>query len=125
MTDINRRYFTRVILPVAAEFIAGYSNAVSESGITTVTVSGDSVTETVTNSSGDEQEVASGIATAGSELSNIIQEYRDNNPQLLRVRAGTPIGILFTEAVTDEEDEEVTGPFAPLQTNLLNNNQPQ
>ena len=125
VTDINRRYFTRVVLPVAAEFIAGYSNAVSESGITTVTVSGDSVTETVTNSSGDEQEVASGIATAGSELSNIIQEYRDNNPQLLRVRAGTPIGILFTEAVTDEEDEEVTGPFAPLQTNLLNNNQPQ
>ena len=124
VTDINRRYFTRVLLPVAAEFIAGYSNAVSESGITTVTVSGDSVTETVTNSSGSEQEVASGVATAGSELASIIQEYRNNRPQLLRIRAGTPIGVFFTSAITDEADaEEVTGPFAPLQTNILNNNQ--
>ena len=124
VTDINRRYFTRVLLPVAAEFIAGYSNAVSESGITTVTVSGDSVTETVTNSSGSEQEVASGVATAGSELASIIQEYRNNRPQLLRIRAGTPIGVFFTSAITDEADaEEVTGPFAPLQTNILNNTQ--
>jgi hypothetical protein len=87
-------------------------------------VSGDSVTETVTNSSGSEQEVASGVATAGSELASIIQEYRNNRPQLLRIRAGTPIGVFFTSAITDEADaEEVTGPFAPLQTNILNNNQ--
>ena len=116
VTDINRRYFTRVVLPVAAEFISGFAQAVSESGVTTVTVSGDSTTETVSNSNDSEQEVASGIATAGTELSSIIQEYRDNNPQLLRVRAGTPMGILFTEAVDDEdEDDEDVEIFDPAQ----------
>ena len=120
VTDINRRYFTRVVLPVAAEFISGFAQAISESGVTTVTVSGDSTTETVSNSNDNDQEVASGVATAGTELASIIQEYKDNRPQLLRVRAGTPLGILFTEAVDDEEDsrEEVeeTSPRQRLQT---------
>jgi len=113
VTDINRRYFTRVILPVAAEFITGFSQAISESGITTVTISGDSTTETVTNTNDNDQEVAAGVATAGQELANIIQEYKDNRPQLLRVRSGTPLGVLFTDAVNeDDSDDEEVAPSA-------------
>jgi len=126
VTDINRRYFTRVVLPVAAEFITGLASAISQSGVTSVRVSGDSTTETVTNSSDNDQEVASGIATAGAQLSEIIQEHRDNRPQLLRIRAGTPLGIFFVEAITNEEDgEEVVGPYEQLQTLQILNNKDQ
>jgi len=45
--------------------------------------------------------VALGVSRAGEELSGILNEIQDNNPQLLRVRAGTPIGILFVDSVTD------------------------
>lgn len=122
VTDINRRYFKRVVLPVAAEFISGFASAISESGTTTVTISGDGgVTETSSNDRDDDQEVASGVATAGQELSSIIQEIKENNPQLLRVRAGTPVGVLFVDAVTNEEDEEVGGPYQRLQNFQLNN----
>lgn len=114
-TDIDRRYFSRVVLPVAAEFISGFADAISESGTTTITVKGDITTETTSNNRNNDQEVASGIATAGKELSGIIKEIKDNNPQLLRVRAGTPMGILFVDAVTDDEDEEVSGPYQELQ----------
>ncbi len=122
VTDIDRRYFTRVVLPVAAEFVSGFATAISESGQTTVVISGDGgITETTSNSNDNDQEVASGVATAGKELSSIIQEIKDNNPQLLRVRAGTPIGILFVEAVTNDEDAEVITPAERLQNLQLNN----
>lgn len=121
-TDIDRRYFKRVILPMAAEFISGFAEAVSDSGTTTVTVSGDTTTETTSNDRDNDQEVASGIATAGRELSSVIQEIKENNPPLLRVRAGTPIGILFVESVTNDEDEEVTGPYQQLQNFQLRGN---
>lgn len=114
-TDIDRRYFTRVVLPVAAEFISGFASAISESGTTTIVVEGNTTTETTSNNRDKDQEVALGVATAGQELSGIIKEIKDNNPQLLRVRAGTPMGILFVESVTNEEDEEVAGPYEKLQ----------
>ena len=116
-TDINRRYFARVILPVAAEFITGFSSAVAASGNTTITIAGDSVTETTTNTNGNDQEVALGISRAGEELASILSEARENTPQLLRVRAGTPMGIFFVSAVSDRQtqnDSDTAGPFRAI-----------
>lgn len=115
VTEIDRRYFTRIVLPIAGEFISGFADAISESGTTTITVSGDTTTQTTSNNRDNDQEVASGVATAGKELSSILQEIKDNNPPLLRVEAGTPMGILFVDSVTDDEDEEVAGPYQKLQ----------
>ncbi len=122
-TDINRRYFARVVLPVAAEFITGFASAIADSGNTSITISGDSVTESSSNSRSEDQEVALGIAKAGEELGGIINEIKDNYPQLLRVRAGTPMGILFVSAVTDNQDassEQIVGPYRTLNdSNIL------
>lgn len=102
VTDIDRRYIRRVVLPMAAEFITGLTSAIASSGQTTVTINGDSVTETTSTSNIDnDQEVASGLAKAGEELANILDEAVDSTEPLLRVRAGTPIGILFTSSVTN------------------------
>lgn len=115
-TDINRRYFSRVILPVAADFVTGFASAVADSGNTTITITGDTVSETTSNVRSDDQEVALGVAQVGEGLSGIINEIRENNPQLLRVRAGTPMGIFFVSAVTDRQsqDAEVVGPFREI-----------
>jgi intracellular multiplication protein IcmE len=103
-TDIDRRYFKRVVLPMAAEFITGFTQAVADSGRTSVTITGDTVTESTSNTNLDrDQEVASGIAAAGEEFADILDDEADDIEPLLRIRAGTPIGVLFTAAVTDAQ----------------------
>lgn len=104
VTDIDRRYFMRVVLPAASEFITGFTEAVANSGTTTVTInnSDGSTTTQDTADRDNEQEVASGIADAGDALAEILDEMADNTQPLLRVRAGTPIGVLFVTPVVDE-----------------------
>ncbi|MCI5060379.1 MAG: DotG/IcmE/VirB10 family protein [Alphaproteobacteria bacterium] len=103
VTDIDRRYWQRVILPMAAEFVEGLTEAIADSGRTSVTISGDTVSETTSNQDlSRDQKVASGIAEAGEELSNIFGEMFDGTQPLIRVRAGTPIGVLFVSPVTDQ-----------------------
>ncbi len=99
VTEVDNRYFKRVMLPTAAAFVTGLTEAISESGTTTVTINN----ETVTEESQDQdsgQEVASGIADAGEEIEELLNEIADGVEPMIRVAAGTPIGILFTSAVT-------------------------
>lgn len=100
VTDIDRRYFQRVVLPMAAEFIEGFTEAVSDSGTTTVTINNETVTEQ-TQDRDTEEEVASGIAEAGEALAEILEDQANSIEPLLRVEAGTPIGIFFLEPVVE------------------------
>lgn len=100
VTDIDRRYFRRVVLPMGAAFITGLTRAIADSGTTTVTISGDTVTETSSTANRDEdQEVALGLEEAGEEFSDILDEIVDNTEPMLKIAAGTPIGILFVDSV--------------------------
>jgi intracellular multiplication protein IcmE len=100
ITEIDRKYFKRVILPMAAEFITGLTDAISESGSTSVFISDSSVTQS-TEDKDSKQEVSSGISEAGDKLSEILDEEADATEPMLRVAAGTPLGILFVAPVTD------------------------
>lgn len=108
-TDVNKRYLQRVALPAAAAFITGLTGAIAESGSTTVTIQGETVSEETQDLDSD-QEVATGIAEAGEEFGEILDEMSDEIEPLIRVRAGTPLGILFLEPVFDE----------PLTANVAN-----
>ena len=103
VTDIDRRYFQRIILPAAAEFVEGLTEAISESGTTTIVINDNdgSSTSTSTGAQDSRQEVASGIEEAGEALAEILEDVAGETEPLLRVRAGTPIGVLFTSSVTD------------------------
>lgn len=108
-TDVDHRYFKRIILPAAAAFVEGAAEAIAESGLTTVTVEGDTVSEE-TEETDTEQEIASGITEAGQELGQIIDQIASDTEVLVRIEAGTPIGVLFLEPVTREEaivDEDI------------------
>lgn len=102
-TEVDHRYFKRIILPAAAAFVEGMTQAISESGATTITVSGENVTES-TNDATNDQEVASGINEAGQEVREILDEIADETEVLVRIAAGTPLGILFLEPVVQEID---------------------
>lgn len=105
-TDVDRRYLQRVALPAAAAFITGLTEAIAQSGTTTITVpdsSGSGGTISQQNSDlNSDQEVSSGLAEAGQEVGDILDDMADDIEPLIRVRAGTPIGILFTAPVFDQ-----------------------
>lgn len=105
ITEIDRRYFKRVILPMAAEFVTGLTDAISESGSTSVYISDSSVTSSTSDKNSD-QEVASGISEAGEKLSDILDEEADKTKPMLRVASGTPIGILFVAPVIDKNNTQ-------------------
>lgn len=101
ITDVNNRYFQRIILPGAAAFVEGFTEAIAESGRTSITISGAAITETTeTDDLSEDQEIASGIEEAGEEIGEILDEIADDVEPLLRVRAGTPIGVFFISSVT-------------------------
>lgn len=97
-TDVDHHYLMRVALPMAAAFVEGLASAISTSGLTTVTVEGDTVAEETEDTS-TEQDVASGIEEAGQKLREILDETADEIEVTVRVEAGTPVGILFLEPV--------------------------
>lgn len=100
ITEIDRRYFRRVILPMAASFVEGLTRAISESGTTTVFIDGNTVSQSTSDKT-SRQEAASGIEEAGRALSDILDEEASRTRPMLRVASGTPLGILFVGPVTD------------------------
>lgn len=108
-TDVDHRYFRRIVMPAAAAFVKGFATAVAETGRTDVIVSGGTSGGTVTSETeeaDDEERVATGIKEASTEISEIIKDYGDVET-LVVIKAGTPMGVLFTSAVYSEEDSDI------------------
>ena len=101
-TDVDHRYLKRVILPAAAAFVEGAASAISQSGLTTITVEGSTVAEDSANP-GQKEEIASGIEEAGKKLGEIIDDAAENTKVLVRIEKGTPLGILFLQPVTQDQ----------------------
>ena len=102
-TDVDQRYFTRVVLPAAADFIEGVADAFSEQDQTTITIQGDTTTAQTDRDVDFEQELAEGIEEAAGQIGDILDERANNTQILVRIRAGTPIGLLFLAPVLKEE----------------------
>lgn len=107
-TEVDHRYLQRVVLPAAAAFVEGFTEAISESGSTNITIdTGGTSTSTTNEDKNTEQEVATGFQEAGEEIRDIIDDINDDVKVLVKIHAGTPIGILFTEPVVAEDDVEL------------------
>ena len=99
-TDVNNRYWQRIVLPAAARFLEGVGAAIAQDTETTVTVSGDTVVEE-TSSLDLEQELGRGAEEGFQEIAEFMDEQSDGIQPLIRVRRGTPVGIFFTEPVIE------------------------
>ncbi|MGH1398085.1 MAG: TrbI/VirB10 family protein [Alphaproteobacteria bacterium] len=100
-TEVDNRYLSRVLLPAAAAFVEGAAEAIAESGRTTITIQGETVSEE-TEEPDSEEEIASGIEEAGQEIRTLIDEETQAIEKMIRIAAGTPMGILFLAPVVEE-----------------------
>lgn len=100
-TEVNNRYFQRIVLPAAAAFVEGMGSAIAESGTTTVTVSGDTVIEE-TSPLNTRQEIYKGVGEAASKIGQLMDREAGRIRPLIRVASGTPMGILFLDPVTQQ-----------------------
>lgn len=105
VTDIDHRYFSRIILPAAAKFVEGMAGAIADTG-TSVTVTGDAAVEETPEPDATE-ELYAGMEEAAGQISDILDEDADDKKPQIKVRAGTPIGILLLEPVMEPEDEAI------------------
>lgn len=99
-SDVDRHYFTRIILPAAAEFISGYASAVAETGTTTTTTAGGGVVQDDPEPDATE-EVYKGVEEAADSVSEILKQNA-SRPITVKLHKGTTMGILFLESVTTE-----------------------
>lgn len=101
-TEVDQRYFKRVLLPAAARFMEGVGAAIAQDSQTTVTVSGDTVIEE-SKSLDFKQELGAGVDEAFQEIADFMSDEADATPVLVRVARGTPVGIFFLEPVLEEQ----------------------
>jgi len=97
-TDVDNRYWSRVILPAAAKFLQGVGSAIAQDTETTVTVSGDTVIQE-TEALDFEQELGRGVEEGFEEIADFMEREADGIQPLIRVMRGTPVGVFFTEPV--------------------------
>lgn len=100
-TDVDNRYFKRIILPAAAKFVEGLGEAYAE---TTESTSQNATTTTTTSTDlNTKQEFGKAISDAAATVGEILSEDGQNKKPLVIVAAGTPLGVLFMKQVTDRE----------------------
>ena len=99
VTEIDQRYFKRVILPAAAAFVEGMGKAIAESGSTSVSVSGETVVQSE-NELDTRQEALKGVEEAADKVGEFLDKEASTTKRLVKVHAGTAVGILFLSPVT-------------------------
>lgn len=98
VTEVDHKYFKRVILPAAAAFISGVGGAIATSGSTTVAAGQGTVT-TAQNDLNTKQEFFKGVEKASDKFGEVLSQDAANVQVQVRVAAGTHIGVLFTKPV--------------------------
>lgn len=96
-TDIDRRWMRRIVLPAAARFIEGLGQAYSQSE-TQVFTSGD-VIVTQQDKLQTKQQLAKGVERGAERAAQILENEGDRLQPLIRVEAGTPVGIILTDPI--------------------------
>lgn len=100
-TEVDQRYFTRLILPAAAAFLQGFGSALATTSSTTST---NGTTTIVSQTSpGVTQGVAQGASTAANTAAQFFQDQANLTKPLIRIAAGTPMGLFFVSSVFPPE----------------------
>ncbi len=100
-TDIDHHYFVRYVLPAAASFLTGYSQALSQTGQTQTATSGVG-TETAAPAPSPKQSIFAGITTASQAIGNDLNKLAQEQPTII-IAKGTTMGVFFTDTVTTKD----------------------
>ncbi len=125
-TEVDERYFTRVVLPTAAAFLQGFGSAMGHNNVSYI-LNGNATIVTSTRE-GLREGMYNGLGTAAQTMGNFFQRQADLTKPLVRVAAGTPMGLFFISPVMDPDKGQGTtmtaaqGPMmAPMGTNTVYN----
>jgi intracellular multiplication protein IcmE len=100
-TEVDHRYFARVVLPAAAAFIGELGSTLGKKPTNTVVTNGVVITEQA--STGIKDGLYAGMGAAGNSIANFFGQEASNTKVLVEVGVGTPIGLLFASAVCPGE----------------------
>jgi len=99
-TEVDERYFSRVVLPAAAGFLQGLGQVMGQ-GNTSVRETG-TTTITDTASGGFKEGMYNGLGVAAKTMGQFFQQQSNLTKPLVRVAAGTPIGMFFVSPVYED-----------------------
>lgn len=111
-TEVDERYFTRVVLPAAAAFMQGLGQELGQSN-STVTSTG-TTTIVTQGSQGFRQGMYDGFGAAATTAGQFFRDQANKTQPLVRVAAGTPIGFFFVRTVTDQSAEQIAAAQAAV-----------
>jgi len=100
VTEKDNRYFTRVLLPSAAAFLEGFGNALGTANSST-TITGSGAVVVQQGKQGLQDGLYQGLGTAANTVGSFFRDEAANTKPLIRVAAGTPMGLFFVSAVVD------------------------
>lgn len=104
-TEVDQRYLTRVVLPAAAGFLQGFGQALG-TGNSTTTTNGTS-TIISQGKEGYRQGLYQGLGQGATTMSQFFQNQANQTKPLVRVAAGTPMGMFFISSVQDQTVQEL------------------
>lgn len=100
VTEKDNRYLTRVLLPSAAAFLEGFGSALNTTSSTTSVTNGVVVVQQ--SRQGVKDGLYRGLAEGANTVGGFFRDEAQNTKPLIRVAAGTPMGMFFVNSVTDD-----------------------
>lgn len=96
-TEVDHRYFSRVVLPAAGKFVSAFASAISQPE-TSTTVSNGAVVVSQARQ-GMKDALYAGAGSAGDTVANFLTQEGAKIKPLVRVAVGTPLGLFFLSSV--------------------------
>lgn len=100
-TEVDHRYFARVILPAAAAFVGELGRTLGQKPTDTIVTNGVVITQQA--STGIKDGLYAGMGAAGNSIANFFGQEAQNTKVLVEVGVGTPIGLMFVSSVCPGE----------------------
>lgn len=106
-TEVDHRYFTRILLPAAGAFASAFGQALGET--TTQTTVSDGTVISDQAKKGSKEAMYAGLGEVGSTVSEFFKNEANNTKTLVRVAVGTPMGIFFLSSASEKAQNQQGG----------------
>lgn len=103
-TETDGRYFDRLVLPAAAAFVQGFAEAISQ--VATNSFIDDGAVASSQDDADLTESIFAGITLGAGVVGNVLTEEAQQTQRLVRVAAGTPIGVFFIDPMTEGDLED-------------------
>ncbi len=112
-TEVDHRYFDRVLLPAAASFASSFGSTLGQ-GDSGVVIT-DNATFVVQAEKSYKDALYEGLGQAGDTVSRFLQNEANKIKPLVRVAVGTPMGFFFLASVKEGASQATAETLGGLQ----------